>query len=203
MRDLNRCNWCQADHEGMTSSGIWMEQSLERSAKLSLDVLKRAKRRRISWPDEGNRRRLRGEDQGLYYDEDTNMELEKAEYERKRLDAAFSNIMEFMAHTTEQCEQYYSYTPISDCSKNEVNHVCRYHSRNQVATSQKPLSPSNQETFSCFPMSSPGGRTSSKDVHIEVTPGTYSVSSHSHGLKHKTQLLNITPGQSVDVVFTT
>ncbi|XP_078539879.1 A-kinase-interacting protein 1 isoform X1 [Lissotriton helveticus] len=123
--------------------------------------------------------------------------------ERKRLDAAFSTIMEFMDHTTEQCEQYYSYRPISDCSKIEVNHVCRYHSRNVAETSHKSLSPLNQETFSSFTGRSPAGRTSSKDVHIEVTPGTYSVYSHSHGLKHQTQLLNITPGQSVDVVFTT
>ncbi|XP_069079756.1 A-kinase-interacting protein 1 isoform X1 [Pleurodeles waltl] len=187
----------------MTSRGICMEQSLERSAKLSLDVLKRAKRRKVNWPDECNMQKFRAQDRGLYNNEDENIPLEEAEAERKRLDAAFSTMMEFMAHTTEQCEQYYHYKPFSECDKNEVNHVCRYHSRNLASTSQKPSSPSKQETFSIFPLSSTGGRSNSKDVVIEVTPGTYSVSARSHGLRHRTQLVNITPGQSVDVVFTT
>ncbi|XP_069079758.1 A-kinase-interacting protein 1 isoform X3 [Pleurodeles waltl] len=162
----------------MTSRGICMEQSLERSAKLSLDVLKRAKRRKVNWPDECNMQKFRAQDRGLYNNEDENIPLEEA-------------------------EQYYHYKPFSECDKNEVNHVCRYHSRNLASTSQKPSSPSKQETFSIFPLSSTGGRSNSKDVVIEVTPGTYSVSARSHGLRHRTQLVNITPGQSVDVVFTT
>lgn len=52
----------------------------------------------------------------------------------------------------------------------------------------------------CF--SSPHkGREASKDIYIEVAPGTYSVTATSEDMVKQTHVVDITAGQSIDLTF--
>ncbi|XP_069479799.1 A-kinase-interacting protein 1 isoform X2 [Ambystoma mexicanum] len=184
----------------MINRGTWMERSLERSANLCLDVLNRAKRRQVNWPAECHVAKFRNQDSG-WYDDHQGMRLQQDEDEHTRLETAFSTMVEFMARTTAQCERFYSHKPACSCSKNEVNHVCRYHGRNALENLRRPRNPAKREPFPSFTVSPAQGSKSSKDLHIEVSPGTYSISTHSHGSEQAALMVNISPGQSVDVVF--
>ncbi|XP_069479801.1 A-kinase-interacting protein 1 isoform X4 [Ambystoma mexicanum] len=159
----------------MINRGTWMERSLERSANLCLDVLNRAKRRQVNWPAECHVAKFRNQDSG-WYDDHQGMRLQ-------------------------QDERFYSHKPACSCSKNEVNHVCRYHGRNALENLRRPRNPAKREPFPSFTVSPAQGSKSSKDLHIEVSPGTYSISTHSHGSEQAALMVNISPGQSVDVVF--
>ncbi|XP_069481338.1 A-kinase-interacting protein 1-like [Ambystoma mexicanum] len=202
----------------MTNRGTWMQHSLERSANLCLDVLKCAKRREVNWPAECHVAKFRDQAKSPrwplfpqilcvsyahagWYDDHQGMRSEQAAVENTRLETAFSTMVEFMARTTAQCGRFYSHKPACSCRKNEVNHVCRYHGRNALETLWRPRSPAKRELFPSFTVSPPQGSKCSKDVHIEVSPGTYSISTHSHGSEQTAPMVKISPGQSVDVVF--
>ncbi|XP_030416272.1 A-kinase-interacting protein 1 isoform X2 [Gopherus evgoodei] len=132
------------------------------TAGLAQEVLERAKRRKVSWP-------------------------EPVEEDSERLNAAFASVVEFMSRTTKECEKYYSYVPASRCQENEIKHICRYHSRQAAENLLQTL---EQEA-----------RKASKDLYIEVSPGTYSVTAASEDMVKQTYVVDVNAGQSIDLTF--
>ncbi|XP_030416274.1 A-kinase-interacting protein 1 isoform X4 [Gopherus evgoodei] len=94
------------------------------TAGLAQEVLERAKRRKVSWP-------------------------EPVEEDSERLNAAFASVVEFMSRTTKECE----------------------------------------------------ARKASKDLYIEVSPGTYSVTAASEDMVKQTYVVDVNAGQSIDLTF--
>uniref|UniRef100_A0A8C8VHG6 A-kinase interacting protein 1 n=1 Tax=Pelusios castaneus TaxID=367368 RepID=A0A8C8VHG6_9SAUR len=133
-----------------------------RTAGLALEVLERAKRRKVRWP-------------------------EPAEEDSERLNAAFASVVEFMCRTTKECEKYYRYVPATRCQENEIKHICRYHSRQGADNVLQTLEE--------------GARKTSKDLYIEVSPGTYSVTATSENMMRETHVVDVNAGQSIDFTF--
>ncbi|XP_074855127.1 A-kinase-interacting protein 1 isoform X3 [Carettochelys insculpta] len=99
--------------------------------------------------------------------------------------------------------KYYSCVPASRCQENEFKHICRYHGR-QAAEMLQTLEPKKNETS---PMSSATetlkqhARKASKDLYIEVSPGTYSVTATAEDMVKQTHVVDINAGQCIDLTF--
>ncbi|XP_075784104.1 A-kinase-interacting protein 1 isoform X3 [Pelodiscus sinensis] len=151
----------------------------QRTAGLAQEVLERAKRRKVSWP-------------------------EPVEEDSERLNVAFASIVEFMSQTTKECEKYYSHVPARRCQENEFKHVCRYHSTRAAENLLQTLQQEKNETS---PMSNAAetpkqrARKASKDLYIEVSPGTYSVTATSEDMAKQTHVVDVNAGQSIDLTF--
>ncbi|XP_043923366.1 A-kinase-interacting protein 1 isoform X2 [Protopterus annectens] len=158
----------------------WMDRSLQRSSKLSREVLERTRSRNVVWPSaiefkKGNR------DIGQICSVVCSAEEETA---YATLNDAFATVLEFMAQTTAQCQKYYNSVQAGECTEHEVNHICRYHFRQLAETSNQATSPKNE-------------RKTMEDIQIEVEPGKYAVTVGPCDLKN-THLVFINPGQAVD-----
>ncbi|XP_013203116.1 A-kinase-interacting protein 1 isoform X1 [Microtus ochrogaster] len=196
-------------------------RSLQRSARLGREVLERAKRRAVDWRSP---ERSRGSVGVLYrqgpYQERWSVPgpqrlLGEREERCPTLSASFRTMAEFMDYTSSQCGKYYSSVP----EEGGATHVSRYHRKQppevhvhsdlghgqeqqrngRVETSIGPGSSSqtsehSREAF--WP-----AKDISKDLYIEVFPGTYSVTVGSSPLTKKTHVVAVDSGQSVDVVF--
>ncbi|XP_052057437.1 A-kinase-interacting protein 1 isoform X4 [Apodemus sylvaticus] len=130
------------------------------------------------------------------------------------LSASFRTMAEFMDYTSSQCGKYYSSTP----EEGGATHVNRYHRRKPPEMHAYSDTGHSQEQRNCRRETSvgPGSiyQTSehsqelswpteniSKDLYIEVYPGTYSVTVGSSALTKKTHVVAVDSGQSVDLVF--
>ncbi|XP_068801122.1 A-kinase-interacting protein 1 isoform X3 [Struthio camelus] len=109
------------------------------------------------------------------------------EEERERLGAALATLVEFMGQATRQCEKYYSLVPACRCKEHEMKHICRYHGRQ---AGEKVMEAAEEKT-----------RKASKDIYIEVSPGTYSVTATSEDMVKQTHVVDVSAGQSVDLTF--
>ncbi|CAJ0916430.1 unnamed protein product [Ranitomeya imitator] len=169
-----------------------MEDSLRRTSVMGREVLERARRRDVDWwsvrTHSGHRPRIR------HSAESPEVECPAS------LEEAFSTLSLFMRQTTEQCERYHSCIPAPEMSRSEVQHVCRFHCRRRQRAPGKPPPPASSSAAG--PFRSPETLQDTRDVSIEVAPGTYSISASSPNYQKQTHLLNITPGQSVDLTFT-
>ncbi|XP_021258007.1 A-kinase-interacting protein 1 [Numida meleagris] len=152
-----------------------------RTAELARAVLERARRRRereraVSAPEEDS----------------------------ERLTAAFASVMSFLAQTTRECERYYSLVPACRCREHEVKHICRYHSRH---AGEEELESSQDQTSAASAVSSQARtyqqhtKKASKDIYIEVSPGTYSITATSEDMVKQTHLVDVSAGQSIDLTF--
>nr|XP_038938621.1 A-kinase-interacting protein 1 isoform X11 [Rattus norvegicus] len=121
---------------------------------------------------------------------------------------------EFMDYTSSQCGKYYLSTP----EEGGATHVYRYHRRKPAEVHVCSDSGHREAQRNCRGETSvgPGSiyQTSehsqesswpieniSKDLYIEVYPGTYSVTVGSGALSKKTHVVAVDSGQSVDLVF--
>ncbi|MBZ3881488.1 A-kinase-interacting protein 1 [Sciurus carolinensis] len=118
---------------------------------------------------------------------------------------------EFMDYTSSQCGKYYS----SVAEEGGATHVYRYHrgkselhvcsySRHGQRNNREKISlssESNYETSAHAPEASQLAEDVSKDLYIEVYPGTYSVTVGSTASTKKTHVVAVDSGQSVDLVF--
>ncbi|XP_040266151.1 A-kinase-interacting protein 1 [Bufo bufo] len=164
----------------MEKSYVWMEDSIRRTSELGRQVLERAQRRDVDWWS------ARGQDP---------QSPEIPEEDRlQRLEDAFSTLSRFMHHTTERCERYHSSIPAQAMNPSEIQHISRFHRT-------MPLKPQTGWTSAAAPPQSSGRNRDPRDVYIEVAPGTYRISARSPNLQSQTHLVNITPGQSVDLTF--
>ncbi|XP_066439761.1 A-kinase-interacting protein 1 isoform X2 [Eleutherodactylus coqui] len=92
---------------------------------------------------------------------------------------------------SETPERYHSRIPAQEMTASEVQHFSRFH---QPMPMKTPPSAS--------PAAAPHATTRDpRDVHITVAPGTYSISAASPNGQTQTHVVNITPGQSVDLTF--
>ncbi|XP_003462469.1 A-kinase-interacting protein 1 isoform X3 [Cavia porcellus] len=166
-------------------------RSLRRSARLGQEVLERARRRAVDW---SLQERLTG-GEGVLFREGPCGEGRQA-VEPRRLRPA---------------EKYYSSVP----EEGGAIHVYRYHrgtSQQHVCSDRGYGQKIDRQKISLDPggvcrTAEPSSEASqpaekiSKDLYIEVYPGTYSVTVGSNALTKKTHVVAVDSGQSVDLVF--
>uniref|UniRef100_A0A5F9DS13 A-kinase interacting protein 1 n=1 Tax=Oryctolagus cuniculus TaxID=9986 RepID=A0A5F9DS13_RABIT len=166
-------------------------RSLQRSARLGQEVLERAKRRAVDWHSQ---ERPRGSTGVLSWE---------GPYHAGRPPAGPLCLL--------PGEKYYSSVP----EEGGTTHVCRYHrgksmvhlcsetgngqrkDRGEAAVGPGGCLPASEHTLE----SSQSTEDISKDLYIEVYPGTYSVTVGSSDFTKKTHVVAVDSGQSVDLVF--
>ncbi|XP_032451017.1 A-kinase-interacting protein 1 isoform X2 [Lynx canadensis] len=165
-------------------------RALQRTARLGQEVLERAKRRAVDW----HSRELPQSSVGVTSRELPDRERRPAagpqrllpgerEERQPTLSASFRTMAEFMDYTSSQCGKYYS----SVLEDGGAAHVSRYHRR-------------KSELHLCCDGRNGQAENISKDLYIEVYPGTYSVTVGANDLT-KTHVVAVDSGQSVDLVF--
>uniref|UniRef100_A0A8C7EPU2 A-kinase interacting protein 1 n=1 Tax=Neovison vison TaxID=452646 RepID=A0A8C7EPU2_NEOVI len=165
-------------------------RALQRTARLGQEVLERAKRRAVDW----HSRELPKSTVGATSRERPYRERRPAagplrflpgerEDRQPTLSASFRTMAEFMDYTSSQCGSYYA----SVLEEGGAAHVSRYHR----GKSKLPC---------CWDRGNGHAENTSKDLYIEVYPGTYSVTVGTNDLT-KTQVVAVDSGQSVDLVF--
>ncbi|XP_040845096.1 A-kinase-interacting protein 1 isoform X2 [Ochotona curzoniae] len=161
-------------------------RALQRSARLGREVLERAKRRAVDWPSQERPRGGSGALPQAATPAACPLHLVQEEREERfpTLSASFRTMAEFMDYTSSQCGKYYSSVP----EDGGTAHVCRYHRR-------KP------KLHVCSEAGDSEATDTSKDLYIEVFPGTYSVTVSSNAFTGKTHVVAVDLGQSVDLVF--
>ncbi|KAK2527258.1 A-kinase-interacting protein 1 isoform X1 [Columba livia] len=126
------------------------------------------------------------------------------EEDSEHLNAAFASIVNLMNEATKECEKYYSFVAASKCKEHEIKHICRYHGRqagekelesSKEVRTEASVAPSRAQT--CQQRT----RQASKDIYIEVSPGTYSVTATSEDMVEQTHVVDVNAGQSVDLTF--
>lgn len=101
-------------------------------------------------------------------------------------------------------QKYYRFVPAWRCNEHEVKHICRYHSRQ---AGEKEFKSSKEEKNASAGESSRARtchqctRKASKDIYIEVSPGTYSITATSEDMVKQTHVVDISAGQSIDLTF--
>ncbi|KAB0352808.1 hypothetical protein FD754_017665 [Muntiacus muntjak] len=204
-------------------------RSLQRSARLGQEVLERAKRRAVDWPSVelpkgsvGIVSRLR------YYGErgpatsPQRLLPGKREDRHLSLSASFRTMAEYMNYTSSQCGKYYSSAPeeggathvyryhrgtselhlCSDAGSGQVSHVRIKGNDGKHLTKNAGLSVGGMHQVSeCVLKASQSAENISKDLYIEVYPGTYSVTVGADDFTKKTHVVAVDSGQSVDLVF--
>ncbi|XP_075827967.1 A-kinase-interacting protein 1 isoform X4 [Microtus pennsylvanicus] len=168
-------------------------RSLQRSARLGREVLERAKRRAVDWRSPELSRGSVGvlDRRGPYQERWSVPGPQRLLGEREErcptLGASFRTMAEFMDYTSSQCGKYYSSVP----EEGGATHVSRYHRRQPPEVHVHADLGHGQEQAEDI----------SKDLYIEVYPGTYSVTVGSSPLTKKTHVVAVDSGQSVDLVF--
>ncbi|NXW91930.1 AKIP1 protein, partial [Alopecoenas beccarii] len=101
-------------------------------------------------------------------------------------------------------QKYYSFVAACKRKEHEIKHICRYHGKqarekeldsSKEARTQASVAPSRAQT--CQQRT----RQASKDIYIEVSPGTYSVTATSEDMVQQTHVVDVNAGQSVDLTF--
>ncbi|XP_053924947.1 A-kinase-interacting protein 1 isoform X2 [Cuculus canorus] len=101
-------------------------------------------------------------------------------------------------------QKYYSFVAACRCKEHEVKHICRYHGR-QAWDRETEFSKEERTEASVVPRRArtcqQHTRKASKDIYIEVSPGTYSVTATSEDMVQQTHVVDVIAGQSVDLTF--
>ncbi|NWJ02412.1 AKIP1 protein, partial [Crypturellus undulatus] len=98
-------------------------------------------------------------------------------------------------------QKYYSLVPACRCKEHEIRHICRYHSR-QAGEGGLEAAEEEVSAFSPAPMIILRlDMKASKDIYIEVSPGTYSITATSEDMVKQTHVVDVSAGQSVDLTF--
>ncbi|XP_025704199.2 A-kinase-interacting protein 1 isoform X1 [Callorhinus ursinus] len=185
-------------------------RALQRTARLGQEVLERAKRRAVDW----HSRELPKSGVGVTSRERPYRERRPAagpqrllpgerEERQPTLSASFRTMAEFMDYTSSQCGRYYS----SVLEEGGAVHVSRYHRGKSglhwcwdSGDGQRKDTSVGLGVISHVSAASQSAENTSKDLYIEVYPGTYSVTVGTNDLT-KTQVVAVGSGQSVDLVF--
>ncbi|XP_057363329.1 A-kinase-interacting protein 1 isoform X3 [Manis pentadactyla] len=163
-------------------------RSLQRSARLGQEVLERAKRRAVDWHSlEFPKGRVR-------------VLSRRRLYQETRQAAGPQHLL--------PGEKYYSSVP----EEGGATHVYRYHrGKSELHLCSDRGNGQRKDTFlglggicqvsECTPEASQPAQNISKDLYIEVYPGTYSITVGTNDLTKKTHVVAVDSGQSVDLVF--
>ncbi|XP_043980869.1 A-kinase-interacting protein 1 [Gambusia affinis] len=155
-----------------------LESSLRRSSRLGLEVLERASRRDADLT-------------GIRASQTSATSYQDAtEGTQSELRDAFANIATFMGETSHHCKRFYESGSSGELSAAERKHVSRFHTR-----------PGPGQTTSTQPRRKPRFPQRDEDFHIEVSPGSYSVSASFPDSQPQTHLVRIQPGESVVLTF--
>ncbi|XP_040183811.1 A-kinase-interacting protein 1 isoform X2 [Rana temporaria] len=165
-----------------------MEESLRRSSERAREVLERARRWEVDWGAAHRSEGIRTQDAE---DDETPPTLEEE---------TFTAMSHFMRRTTELCEAYHSCIPPRGTSEQEKQHIGRFHHRRSQRATQRPESRPSSPSAP-LPPSAAKKRTDPRDIYIEVAPGTYRISAGSPDGPAQTRVVNVAPGQSVDLTF--
>ncbi|KAI4537620.1 hypothetical protein MG293_012483 [Ovis ammon polii] len=190
-------------------------RSLQRSARLGQEVLERAKRRAVDWPSVefpkgsmGIVSRVRHYGERGPAASPQRLLPGKREDRHLTLSASFRTMAEYMNYTSSQCGKYYSSAP----EEGGATHVYRYHRgtselhlccdagsgrRKDAGLSVGGM----HQPSECVLKAPQSAENISKDLYIEVYPGTYSVTVGADDLTKKTHVVAVDSGQSVDLVF--
>nr|XP_034975484.1 A-kinase-interacting protein 1 isoform X3 [Zootoca vivipara] len=170
---------------------------MQRTATLAQEVLERAKTRKLNWPLPATFQRTT---------------FQEGEDEDACLAAAFASVAEHMGHISAECENYYCCVPPFQFKEYEVAHIFRYHSRESSENLLKAFE--NEESKNVPIVEEPGcpdtdtaalipaENAETKDIYIDVSPGTYTVSASSYDNTVKqTHLVDVRSGESVNLTF--
>ncbi|XP_036440630.1 A-kinase-interacting protein 1 [Colossoma macropomum] len=172
-----------------TAGQSWLESSLERSSKLGLEVLERAKRRSVHWPSaRGSNQKHRAKEKHSEVQEDPGVHVS--------LDHAFAKIMQHMSETTHQCKNFYRSVGSVKASEREKNHVCRFHSLHLPQTSRRTQTAAFASRRAHYT-----GLSEPEDFLIEVSPGTYSITAAMQDAGPQTRVVRINAGESKRLTF--
>ncbi|XP_029813468.1 A-kinase-interacting protein 1 isoform X4 [Suricata suricatta] len=190
-------------------------RALQRTARLGQEVLERAKRRAVDWhSQELPKSSVAVTSRGQPYRERRPaagpQRLLPGEREERQptLSASFRTMAEFMDYTSSQCGKYYS----SVLEEGGVAHVSRYHrgkselhlccdrGSGQGKDTSLDLGGTAHASECALEAPQQPAENISKDLYIEVYPGTYSVTVGANDLT-KTHVVAVDSGQSVDLVF--
>uniref|UniRef100_W5K8H5 A kinase (PRKA) interacting protein 1 n=1 Tax=Astyanax mexicanus TaxID=7994 RepID=W5K8H5_ASTMX len=171
------------------SGQSWLESSLQRSSKLGLEVLERAKRRSVDWPSVRRPNRKHNAKE-----KHAEVQEELCVHEGLDLDRAFSRIVQHMSETTHQCKNFYKSSSAAKVSEQEKSHVCRFHSQQSPSGQHRP-------TNSTFRKAQYTGLSEPEDFLIEVSPGTYSVTAAMQDASPQTRVVHISAGESKSLTF--
>ncbi|XP_015744381.1 uncharacterized protein LOC103066641 isoform X1 [Python bivittatus] len=183
----------------MDSNALSVNHRMQRTATLAQQVLERAKTRKLNWPlpPQLQRRTFR---------------VKGGTDEDASLDAAFASFAEHMGCISADCENYYCSMPPFQFEEHEVAHIFRYHSKEasenllrafeNEENKNAPIveEPEYHKTQSAALI--PAKTSTSKEICIKVSPGTYTISTSSYDdTIREAHLVNVQPGQSVNLTF--
>ncbi|XP_022263530.1 A-kinase-interacting protein 1 isoform X2 [Canis lupus baileyi] len=183
-------------------------RALQRTARLGREVLERARTRAADWrPRELPRSSVGGASRERPAAGPQRLLPGQREERQPTLSASFRTMAAFMDYTSSQCGKYYS----SVLEEGGAAHVSRYHrgkstvhlcwdmGNGQKKETSLDLGGISQASECALAASQPAENIS-KDLYIEVYPGTYSVTVGTSDLT-RTQVVAVDSGQSVDLVF--
>ncbi|XP_066541384.1 A-kinase-interacting protein 1 [Hoplias malabaricus] len=167
----------------------WWETSLQRSSRLGREVLERAKRRSVDWPNERRPNQKHSEK------EERRQVLEDPCVSAS-LDQAFDRIVQHMSETSRQCKNFYHTVGAAKVSEKEKTHMCRFHTPQLL-----------QATSRCQPTTMTStrvhytGLSEPEDFLIEVSPGTYAITAEMQDAGPQTRVVHINAGESKNLRF--
>ncbi|KAB5574845.1 hypothetical protein PHYPO_G00213830 [Pangasianodon hypophthalmus] len=167
----------------------WLESSLDRSSKLGLEVLQRAKRRSETWKSVGTSHR---DDSGT----EKHTEVLEHPAAHMTLDSAFAKIVECMSETSNQCKRVYRSASAAELRDQERTHVCRFHAKQHLQTSRQI-----QTTTLTSKRAHYTGLSEPEDFLIEVSPGTYAITAAMQDAGPQTRVVHINAGESMRLTF--
>ncbi|XP_060779771.1 A-kinase-interacting protein 1 isoform X2 [Neoarius graeffei] len=181
-----------------------LESSLDRSSKLGLEVLQRAKRRSETWKsvgsshrnDSGTEKHTEGCGGSGASPRNGHKELLEHPAAHVTLDNAFAKIVECMSETSNQCKKFYRSGSTPELHEQERTHVCRFHAKQLQQTSRQiPTSTLTSKRAHYTGLSEP------EDFLIEVSPGTYAITAAMQDACPQTQVVHINSGESRRLTF--
>ncbi|KAK0135763.1 A-kinase-interacting protein 1 [Merluccius polli] len=166
----------------------WLQATLRRSEVLGLEVLERASRRTVDWTNVKPTLRTvtTGREDGQHPLEKTHR---STHLRSTHLDQTFETVGAFMAQTTLQCMNFHR---LDHCQFNEAErtHVSRFHTHQATGrTTPEPPTWKQDRTL-------PG-----EDFHIEVSPGSYTITAGMPHAHQQTQRVSLHAGDSITLTF--
>ncbi|XP_072032613.1 A-kinase-interacting protein 1-like isoform X2 [Amphiura filiformis] len=149
----------------------WMACTLCRSGRQGIEVLQRAQRRQVEWPQQSQ---LENTQRGSHQDPATYTSI----------DDAFSTVLQYMSSTTRQCKRFYKTNPVSRQNRCDSQHCRRFHNPQYTEVQQKhPL----QRTEDVHIMVAPGT--------YAVTAGEWGKA------QEQTHVVHVNQGSTVELDF--
>ncbi|KAM9481427.1 A-kinase-interacting protein 1 [Clarias gariepinus] len=167
----------------------WLESSLDRSSKLGLEVLQRAKRRSETWKSVGTPHRD-------HHGTEKHTEILEHSATHMTLDKAFAKIVECMSETSNQCKKFYRSASAAELQGQERTHVCRFHAYDLRQTSRQIENTTLTSKGAHYT-----GLSEPEDFLIEVSPGTYAITAAMQDAGLQTRVVHINAGESMRLAF--